>query len=271
MIVAHWIKNAGIAGVLAAGRGTGGACPGRHSLASRPSFPEIAGTPSYGAAEVFPKHAAPCRVASSKSRSTRPVNWMPAFMWSTACKTARSRLATRCLLLLLRQGSRDRRAAILFESQQPPDDGSMIEGNGRAGERLYAKCTTLIKLAGGNTGAQMGGGWFRKEIKSPADIEGPCSASAASAGKQGDRAHGWRAAKHGRRILPSPSRAGTIEPPSGWVRTTISFQQGRTVPLLPRLVGSGPEVDFFIKRQGSQRSARRAQGHRRSRAAGCAR
>src|SRR5258706_9591021 len=47
----------------------------------------------------------------------------------------------------------------------------MIEGNGLKLMREFYKNYNIINFLGGNTGAQMGG-WFRKEIKSLADMKG---------------------------------------------------------------------------------------------------
>ena len=47
----------------------------------------------------------------------------------------------------------------------------IVDGNGgKLMREFYAKYN-IINLMGGNTGAQMGG-WFRKEVKTPADIKG---------------------------------------------------------------------------------------------------
>ena len=47
----------------------------------------------------------------------------------------------------------------------------MYEGNGLKLMRAFYAKYNIINLPGGNTGAQMGG-WFRKEIKSVADLKG---------------------------------------------------------------------------------------------------
>ena len=47
----------------------------------------------------------------------------------------------------------------------------MVEGNGLKLMREFYRNYNIVNFLGGNTGAQMGG-WYRKEIKSIADIKG---------------------------------------------------------------------------------------------------
>jgi TRAP-type mannitol/chloroaromatic compound transport system substrate-binding protein len=103
-----------------------------------------------------------------------------------------------------------------------------------------------VSLAGGNTGCQMGG-WFRKEIKTVADLKGLKFRIGGFAGKVMSARCG--AAEHARRRnLPGAGeghdRRGRVGRPLR--RPEAGLQQGRAVLLLPRLVGRRPEVDFFI-------------------------
>ena len=62
-------------------------------------------------------------------------------------------------------------AAIPFGMNSRQMSAWMFEGNGRKlMNEFYAKYN-LISFPGGNTGTQMGG-WFRKEIKTVADLKG---------------------------------------------------------------------------------------------------
>jgi TRAP-type mannitol/chloroaromatic compound transport system substrate-binding protein len=105
---------------------------------------------------------------------------------------------------------------------------------------FYAKYN-IINFPGGNTGAQMGG-WFRKEIKSLADMKG-LKFRIGGFGRQGHRAHRRRAAEHpGGEIYQAlekgHDRRGRVGRPVR--RPEARLQQGRAELLLPRLVGRRP-------------------------------
>jgi TRAP-type mannitol/chloroaromatic compound transport system substrate-binding protein len=54
----------------------------------------------------------------------------------------------------------------------------MFDGGGMELMREFFKDYNIVNIPCGNTGTQMGG-WFRKEIKTPTDLQGPQDASAA--------------------------------------------------------------------------------------------
>ncbi|UUZ52577.1 hypothetical protein LP419_24825 [Massilia sp. H-1] len=85
------------------------------------------------------------------------------------------------------------------------------QGGGRELMRDFFKGYGIVNFLGGNSGTQMGG-WFRKEIKSVADLKGTKMRVGRLLLKQGHGAPGPGAAAAGkqRRHLPGPGK-GTID------------------------------------------------------------
>ena len=146
-------------------------------------------------------------------------------------------------VLLLRQGP-DLRARLRdpVRPERAPDDGVDVRRQRpEADARVLRARYNIVNFPVGNTGAQMGG-WFRKEIKSLADIKGLKFRIGGFGGKV-HRAHRRRAAEHpGRRDLPGAreghDRRGRMGRPVR--RPEARLQQGRAALLLPRLVGRRP-------------------------------
>jgi TRAP-type mannitol/chloroaromatic compound transport system substrate-binding protein len=126
----------------------------------------------------------------------------------------------------------------------------MYEGNGlKLMREFYAKYN-MINFPGGNTGAQMGG-WFRKEVKTLADVKGLKFRIGGFGGKVIERIGGVpqniragdlpgaREGHHRRRRMGRPVR-----------RPEARLQQGRAELLLPRLVGRRPQLDFLHQHEG---------------------
>jgi hypothetical protein len=141
-----------------------------------------------------------------------------------------------------------------------------FEGNGlKLMREFYAKYN-IINFACGNTGAQMGG-WFRKEIKSVADLKGLKMRIGGFAGKVLERMGGVPQNIPGGDIYPALEK-GTIDA-AEWIgpvrRPEAGLQQGRAVLLLPRLVGRRPAARPVHQPEGLRRAVGREQGHRRGR------
>jgi TRAP-type mannitol/chloroaromatic compound transport system substrate-binding protein len=165
------IKNAGIAGVLAAG-----VAPAVHAQATirwriASSFPKSLDT-IFGAAEVFSNSLKAMSGGKFEVSVHGAGELMPAFgvvdgvQQGTVegCHTAPYYFFGKdeCFAL---------GCAIPFGLNSRQMTAWMYEGNGlKLMREFYAKYN-IISFPGGNTGAQMGG-WFRKEIKSVADIKG---------------------------------------------------------------------------------------------------
>jgi TRAP-type mannitol/chloroaromatic compound transport system substrate-binding protein len=165
------IKNAGIAGVLAAG-----IAPAVHAQATirwriASSFPKSLDT-IFGAAEVFASSIKAMSGGKFEISVHGAGELMPAFgvvdgvQQGTVegCHTAPYYFFGKdeCFAL---------GCAIPFGLNSRQMTAWMYEGNGlKLMREFYAKYN-MISFPGGNTGAQMGG-WFRKEIKSVADLKG---------------------------------------------------------------------------------------------------
>jgi TRAP-type mannitol/chloroaromatic compound transport system substrate-binding protein len=165
------IKNAGIAGVLAAG-----IAPAVHAQATirwriASSFPKSLDT-IFGAAEVFASSIKAMSGGKFEISVHGAGELMPAFgvvdgvQQGTVegCHTAPYYFFGKdeCFAL---------GCAIPFGLNSRQMTAWMYEGNGlKLMREFYAKYN-MISFPGGNTGAQMGG-WFRKEIKSVADLQG---------------------------------------------------------------------------------------------------
>ncbi len=165
------LKNAGIAGVLAAG-----AAPAVHAQATirwrlASSFPKSLDT-IYGTAEVFAKQVSDMTGGKFQISVHAGGELMPPFgvvdgvqngsveMAHTAPYYFYGKDPTFCL-----------GCAIPFGMNARQMDAWTNEGNGfKLLREFYAKFN-IVHFAAGNTGAQMGG-WFRKEIKSIADFKG---------------------------------------------------------------------------------------------------
>jgi TRAP-type mannitol/chloroaromatic compound transport system substrate-binding protein len=167
-----FVRGAGLAGVLAAGVAPAivHAQPTlRWRLTS--SFPKALDT-LFGVNETFAQKVKELtRVASSRSPCMRRANWCLPSAWSTLSGRHRRNGEHRAVLLL-RQG-RDLRAgcAIPFGLNSRQMTAWYYEGNGLKLMREFYRQYNIVNFPMGNTGAQMGG-WFRKEIKSLADMKG---------------------------------------------------------------------------------------------------
>ena len=123
----------------------------------------------------------------------------------------------------------------------------MYEGNGlKLMREFYAKYN-IINFPGGNTGSQMGG-WYRKEIKSLADIKGMKMRIGGFGGKVLERIGGVPQNIPGGDIYPALEK-GTIDS-AEWVGPYDDLKLGfnKVAPFYyyPGWWEGGPELDFFI-------------------------
>ena len=118
----------------------------------------------------------------------------------------------------------------------------------------------------GNTGAQMGG-WFRKEIKSLADIKGLKFRVGGFGGKVVERMGGVPQNIPGGEIYQALEK-GTIDA-AEWVGPyddqKLGFNKVAPELRLPRLVGRRPAARPVRQQQGLRRAVGRVQGDRRMR------
>jgi len=165
------IKNAGIAGVLAAG-----IAPAVHAQAAirwrlASSFPKSLDT-IFGAAEVFAARVKAMSGGKFEISTHAAGELMPAFGVVDGVQQGTVEVAhTAPYYFFGKDECFALGCAIPFGLNSRQMTAWMFEGNGlKLMREFYAKFN-IINFVGGNTGAQMGG-WFRKEVKTLADIKG---------------------------------------------------------------------------------------------------
>ncbi|GAP34754.1 TRAP transporter substrate-binding protein [Piscinibacter sakaiensis] len=123
----------------------------------------------------------------------------------------------------------------------------MFEGNGLKLMREFYARYNIVNLPGGNTGAQMGG-WFRKEVKSLADVKGVKFRIGGFGGKVFERIGGVPQNIPGGEIYQSLEK-GTIDA-AEWVGPyddeKLGFYKVAPNYAYPGWWEGGPELDFFI-------------------------
>jgi TRAP-type mannitol/chloroaromatic compound transport system substrate-binding protein len=165
------IKNAGIAGVLAAG-----VAPAVHAQAAvrwrlASSFPKALDT-IYGAAEVFAKNVKDMSGGKFEVSVHPAGELVPAFGVVDAVQQGTVECSHTAPYYFF--GKDDTFAlgtAIPFGLNSRQLTAWFYEGNGGKLMREFYAAYNMVNFPGGNTGAQMGG-WYRKQIKTVADIKG---------------------------------------------------------------------------------------------------
>jgi TRAP-type mannitol/chloroaromatic compound transport system substrate-binding protein len=166
-----FIRHAGIGGVLAAG-----IAPAVHAQAAirwrlASSFPKSLDT-IYGAAEIFAKQIGAMSGGKFQVTVAAPGEIVPAFGVVDAVQNATVEMAhTAPYYFFGKDPTFALGCAIPFGLNSRQMTAWMFEGNGLKLMREFYAAYNIVNFVGGNTGAQMGG-WWRKEIKSLADIKG---------------------------------------------------------------------------------------------------
>lgn len=123
----------------------------------------------------------------------------------------------------------------------------MVEGNGLKLMREFYGNFNIINFIGGNTGAQMGG-WWRKEIKSLADLKGQKFRTGGFSGRVFERMGGVPQNIPGGEIYQALEK-GTIDA-AEWVGPYDDEKLGfnKVAPFYgyPGYWEGGPQLDFFI-------------------------
>ena len=123
----------------------------------------------------------------------------------------------------------------------------MLDGNGMKLMREFYANYNIINFIGGNTGAQMGG-WFRKDIKSLADMKGVKFRIGGFGGKIIERIGGVPQNIPGGEIYQALEK-GTIDA-AEWVGPYDDEKLGfvKVAPnyAYPGFWEGGPELDFFV-------------------------
>ena len=243
-----FVHGAGLAGVLAAG-----AAPAivhaqaniRWRLAS--SFPKSLDT-IFGAADVFAKKVSEMTGGKFQISVHAGGELMPPFGVVDGVQNGTIEVAHTAPYYF--HGKDETFAlgcAIPFGLNSRQMTAWMLEGNGLKLMREFYKQYNIINFLGGNTGAQMGG-WYRKEIKTLADIKGMKMRIGGFAGRVLERMGGVPQNIPGGEIYSSLEK-GTIDA-AEWVGPyddlKLGFNKVAPYYYYPGWWEGGPQLDFFI-------------------------
>ena len=244
------LKNAGIAGVLAAG-----AAPAVHAQATirwrlASSFPKSLDT-IYGGAEVLSRQVKAMSGGKFEISVHAAGELMPAFGVVDGVQQGTS---DACLTVPYYFFGKDETfaigAAIPFGLNSRQMSAWMFEGNGLKLMREFYAQYNIVNLPGGNTGAQMGG-WFRKELKSLSDMKGLKFRIGGFAGRIVERMGGVPQNIPGGEIYQALEK-GTIDA-AEWVGPyddqKLGFNKVAPFYYYPGWWEGGPQIDFFINQK----------------------
>jgi TRAP-type mannitol/chloroaromatic compound transport system substrate-binding protein len=243
-----FIHNAGIAGVLAAGVApaiVNAQATIRWRLAS--SFPKSLDT-IFGAADVFAKKVSDMTGGKFQISTHAGGELMPAFGVVDGVQGGTVEMAhTAPYYFFGKDETFAIGCAIPFGLNSRQMTAWMYEGNGLKLMREFYAGYNIVNFPGGNTGAQMGG-WYRKEIKSVADIKGLKMRIGGFAGKVLERIGGVPQNIPGGEIYQALEK-GTIDA-AEWVGPYDDLKLGfnKVAPhyYYPGWWEGGPQLDFFI-------------------------
>jgi TRAP-type mannitol/chloroaromatic compound transport system substrate-binding protein len=241
------IKQAGIAGVLAAG-----VAPAVHAQAAirwrlASSFPKSLDT-IFGAAEVFATQVKALSGGKFEVSVHAAGELMPAFGVVDGVQQGTVEIAhTAPYYFFGKNECFALGCAIPFGLNSRQMTAWMYEGNGLKLMREFYIKYNMISFPGGNTGAQMGG-WYRKEIKTLADIKGLKMRIGGFAGKVLERLGGVPQNIPAGEIYQALEK-GTIDA-AEWVGPyddqKLGFNKVAPYYYYPGWWEGGPQLDFFI-------------------------
>jgi TRAP-type mannitol/chloroaromatic compound transport system substrate-binding protein len=243
-----FVRQVGLAGVLAAG-----AAPAivqaqaniRWRLAS--SFPKSLDT-IFGAADVFAKKVGEMSGGKFQISIHAGGELMPAFGVVDGVQNGTVEMAhTAPYYFFGKDETFALGCAIPFGLNSRQMTAWMLEGNGLKLMREFYRQYNIVNFLGGNTGAQMGG-WFRKEIKTVADMKGLKFRIGGFAGRIVERMGGVPQNIPGGEIY-SALEKGTIDA-AEWVGPyddqKLGFNKVAPNYYYPGWWEGGPQLDFFI-------------------------
>ena len=241
------IKNAGIAGILAAG-----VAPAVHAQAAirwrlASSFPKSLDT-IHGAADTFAKAVKNMSGGKFEVSVHAPGEIMPAFGVVDGVQQGSVEVAhTAPYYFFGKDETFALGCAIPFGLNSRQMTAWMYEGNGMKLMREFYAKYNMVNFPGGNTGAQMGG-WFRKEVKSLKDLKGLKFRIGGFGGKVVERLGVVPQNIPGGDIYPALEK-GTIDS-AEWVGPYDDLKLGfnKVAPFYyyPGFWEGGPQLDFFI-------------------------
>ncbi len=242
-----FVGGAGLAGVLAAG-----VAPAVHAQATlrwrlASSFPKSLDT-IFGAADVFAKKVGELTGGKFTITTHAAGELMPAFGVVDGVQNATVEVAhTAPYYFFGKDETFALGCAIPFGLNSRQMSAWMVEGNGLKLMREFYKQFNIINFLGGNTGAQMGG-WYRKEMKSVADVKGLKMRIGGFAGRVLERIGGVPQNIPGGEIYQSLEK-GTIDA-AEWVGPyddqKLGFNKVAPNYYYPGWWEGGPQLDFYI-------------------------
>ena len=241
------IKQAGLAGVLAAG-----VAPAVHAQAAvrwrlASSFPKSLDT-IYGTAEVFSKAVSDATGGKFQISVHAGGEIMPAFGVVDGVQSAAVEMAhTAPYYFYGKDPTFCLGCAVPFGLNSRQMTAWMYEGNGLKLMREFFGGHGLVNFPCGNTGVQMGG-WFRKEIKTVADLKGLKFRTNPFAGKVLEPFGLIPQSIPGADLYPALEK-GTIDAVE-WVGPyddqKLGFNKVAPFYYYPGWWEGGPQLDFYI-------------------------
>ncbi len=252
-----FLKHTGLAGILAAGSAPAIAqTPGEVKWRLASSFPKSLDT-IFGGAEIISKIVAAATNNKFQIQVFAGGEIVPRVRRRRRRAERDRPVLPHGAVLLLRQG-RDVRVRLRdsVRDERPQQNAWMYHGGGRQLYNDFLKEYNIVSFAAGNTGAQMGG-WFRKEIKTVADLKGLKMRIGGTGGLPLAKLGVVPQQIPGGDIYPALEK-GTIDA-AEWVgpvrRRKARLLQGRQVLLLPGLVGRRARARPVRQHEGVVRSA----------------
>ena len=249
-----FVRGAGLAGVLAAGTAPAivhAQAKIRWRLAS--SFPKSLDT-IFGAAEVFSKQVSDMTGGKFQISTHAGGELMPAFGVVDGVQNGTVECAhTAPYYFFGKDETFALGCAIPFGLNSRQMTAWMLEGNGTKLMREFYAQYNIISFSGGNTGAQMGG-WFRKEVKTLADMKGLKFRIGGFAGKVVERLGGVPQNIPGGEIYQSLEK-GTIDA-AEWIGPyddqKLGFNKVAPFYYYPGWWEGGLELSFYINTKAYQ-------------------
>jgi TRAP-type mannitol/chloroaromatic compound transport system substrate-binding protein len=244
------IKNTGLAGVLAAG-----VAPAVHAQAAirwrlSSSFPKALDT-IHGAAGVFADSVKAMSGGKFEISVHAAGEITPPFGVVDAVQQGSIEMAhTAAYYFFGKNECFALGCSIPFGLNSRQMTAWMLEGNGLKLMREFYAQYNIINFLGGNTGAQMGG-WYRKEIKTVADIKGLKFRVGGFAGRIMERMGAVPQNIPGGEIYTSLEK-GTIDA-AEWIGPyddqKLGFNKVAPFYYYPGWWEGGPQLDFFINQK----------------------
>jgi TRAP-type mannitol/chloroaromatic compound transport system substrate-binding protein len=244
----RFVRSAGLAGVFAAGVAPAvvhAQATLRWRLAS--SFPKSLDT-IFGASDVFVKKIAEMSGGKFQISVHAGGELMPPFGVVDGVQSGTVEIGhTAPYYYFGKDETFSLGCAIPFGLNSRQMSAWMIEGNGLKLMREFYRGYNIVNFLGGNTGAQMGG-WYRKEIKTLADMKGMKMRIGGLAGKIIERLGGVPQSIPGGEIYAALEK-GTIDA-AEWVGPyddlKLGFNKVAPYYCYPGWWEGGPQLDFFI-------------------------